>query len=467
MVTQDPIKGEASQDPVQQINQELYKRNAELAVRNKTLALLRKLDEISLSAIGLDAMAREIVAAIAVEFGYAIVSAAMVDEESKTLNWLALASAEPELAAILGGFGPREVKAPITNTLAAVRILTGKQREPAFLPAMRGVFPDKLTKRLAETSPNSTVKRIQSSVIYPLFFEQKALGVLTISAGRDLHELTKYEHESIAGIVSLASLALYKAKISEDLQRTTQRLGEANRHLQELMQIKTEFLQIASHQLRTPLTSLRGLLEMQAEGSFETLPDEGRRKMQKDMLSAANNLNNIVNDLLDAMELEGGRLNFTWEQVDMIKLMREAVDTLKPVYDKKGLSINFNRQAPLPKIEADASYLRQVFLNILNNAEKYTQQGGLTITPRSKEDQIEITFKDTGIGIDPAEIHKLFGKFVRGKRSALVHTDGSGLGLFIIKKIVEEHSGSVTLKSEGVGKGTTVSVILPLKQTKE
>lgn len=466
MVTQDPIKGEASQDPVQQINQELYKRNAELAVRNKTLALLRKLDEISLSAIGLNAMAQEIVSAIAIEFGYAVVSVAYVDAESKTLSWLALASAEPELAAVLGGFPPRAVKAPISNTLASVHILAGTQREPVFLTGVEGVFPDELARSINAEGGKAGGK-IQSSVIYPLFFEQKALGVLTISAGRDLHELTKYEHESIAGIVSLASLALYKAKISEDLQRTTQRLGEANRHLQELMQIKTEFLQIASHQLRTPLTSLRGLLEMQAEGSFETLPDEERRRMQKDMLSAANNLNNIVNDLLDAMELEGGKLNFTWEQVDIIKLMQEAVDTLKPVYDKKGLSINFNRQAPLPKIEADASYLRQVFLNIINNAEKYTQQGGLTITPANKEDQIEIMFNDTGIGIDPVEIPKLFGKFVRGKRSALVHTDGSGLGLFIIKKIVEEHSGSVTLKSEGVGKGTTVSVILPLKQTKE
>lgn len=465
MATQNQAKAEEDQGAVQKINQELYKRNAELAVRNKTLALLRKLDEMALSAIGLDAMAREIVAAIAVEFGYAIVSVAMVDEESKALNWLALASAEPELAAVLGGFAPRAVKAPASNALASVHILTGTQREPVFLPEMQGVFPNELTKRLGENNSGIIAKKIQSSVIYPLFFEQKALGVLTISAGRDLHELTRYEHESIAGIVSLASLALYKAKISEDLQRATQRLSEANQHLRELMKIKTEFLQIASHQLRTPLTSLRGLLEMQAEGGFDKLPDEERRGMQKDMLSAANNLNNIVNDLLDVMELEGGKLNFRLEQVDVVKLLQEAADTLKPVYGKKGLSLTFNKPGALPKAEADSSYLRQAFLNIINNAEKYTEKGGLVITPRLKAERVEIEFKDTGIGITPDELSKLFGKFVRGKRSALVHTDGSGLGLFIVKKIVEEHGGSVTLESKGVGKGTCVRVTLPLRQS--
>lgn len=252
----------------------------------------------------------------------------------------------------------------------------------------------------------------------------------------------------------------------EHIEELYQELREANQHLKELMDIKTEFLQIASHQLRTPLTSLRGLLEMQAQGGFDSLPDEERRKMQKDMFGASNNLNNIVNDLLDAMELEGGKLNFTWEQVDISKLMQEAVDTLKPSYEKKGLTLKFEKPAALPRVEADEGYLRQVFLNIINNAEKYTEKGGLTITTSLRPGRVGIVFKDTGIGIDPEELPKLFGKFVRGKKSALIHTDGSGLGLFIIKKIVEEHHGSVTLESEGLGKGTTVRVSLPLKQNK-
>ncbi len=445
---------EGSSEESLEVNRELYKRNTELAVRIKTLALLRKLDEISLSALSMDIMAREIVSAIAVEFSYEIVSVAIVDEKNNTLDWLALASSEPELAAILSEFPPRTIKDSVNNSLL----------KPVFVTGIEGVFPHELTERFQDTNTRGAIEKIHSSILCPLFFGQKALGVLTLSSDRNLHELSTYEHEAIEGVVSLTSLALYKAKIYEDLQRTTKQLGDANTHLKELMDIKTEFLQIASHQLRTPLTSLRGLLAMQAEGGFDKLPDPERHDLQKNMHNAANNLNNIVNDLLDAMELEGGQLNFTWEPVDVTALLQESVDTLKPSYDKKGLSIILNKPSMLPKIEADSGYLRQVFLNIINNAEKYTQKGGLVITSTLQTNRLEITFKDTGMGIDPAELPKLFGKFIRGKKSALVHTDGSGLGLFIIKKIVEEHHGQVNLVSEGVGKGSTVRVILPLKQ---
>jgi len=141
--------------------------------------------------------------------------------------------------------------------------------------------------------------------------------------------------------------------------------------------------------------------------------------------------------------------------------------TLKFNYDKKGLKLIFEKpSSPLPKMECDAEYLRQVFMNIIDNAEKYTREGGTTVCIAKKSNNIEVTFTDTGIGIDPEEKSKLFGKFVRGRRSQSIHTDGSGLGLFIIKKIVEEHHGKVSLESEGVGKGTTFRVTLPINQPK-
>ncbi|MBI3250587.1 MAG: GAF domain-containing sensor histidine kinase [Candidatus Andersenbacteria bacterium] len=463
--TEDQENPGSNSDDVQEVNRELYKRNAELAVRIKTLALLRKLDEISLSALSMDNMAREIVLAIAVEFSYEMVSVAILDEKGNALQWLALASSEPDLATILSDFPPRTLQAPVTNSLASVHILTGTQTEPVLVKGTEGVFPHELLQRLKDVNGSSVVERVQSSMIYPLFFEQKALGVLTFSSDRNLHELSKYEHESIEGVVSLTSLAMYKAKIYEDLQRTTKQLSAANKHLKELMDVKTEFLHIASHQLRTPLTSLRGFLEMQAKGEFDKLPTEERRELQQNMFSGATQLNSIVNDLLDAMELEGGSLNFKVEPVQLENVIEDSIKTLKLNYDKKGLSLVFEKSGkPLPKLEADPGYLRQVFLNIIDNAEKYTEKGGVTIKANLKSNEIEVAVTDTGMGIDSTEIHKLFGKFVRGKKSERMHTDGSGLGLFIIKKIVEEHNGRVMLESEGVGKGTTFRVTLPLQQ---
>ena len=267
----------------------------------------------------------------------------------------------------------------------------------------------------------------------------------------------------VVGIFLVKSV-MKEVRQREHIEKLYGRLREANRHLKELMDIKTEFLQIASHQLRTPLTSLRGLLEMQAMGDFVKLDEKEREELQVGMLGSANQLNNIVNDLLDAMELEGGDLNFEFMKVDVVKLIQEAVDVLKPSFDEKGLWIKFQESVDIPEIEADEGYLRQVFLNIVNNAEKYTEKGGLTIKATANNDKVTLVFTDTGMGVDSEELSKLFSKFVRGKRSSLVHTDGSGLGLYIIKKIVDEHRGRVILESKGVGQGTTVRVELLVRQ---
>jgi signal transduction histidine kinase len=251
------------------------------------------------------------------------------------------------------------------------------------------------------------------------------------------------------------------------LAALTENLEQANQSLKELMEIKTEFLHIASHQLRTPLTSMRGLLEMQAKGDLERLPVEQRRQMQRDMLTSANKLNNIVNDLLDAMELEGGTLNFRFAPVQLEDLVEDVIKMLKLNYDRKGLFLTFQHPAtPLPQVEADDRFLREALMNMVDNAEKYTPHGGVTIKVEAKDDTMELSVTDTGIGIDPEEAQELFGKFVRGRRSSAIHTDGSGLGLYIIKRIIEGHHGQIRLDSPGIDKGTTVHVTLPLKQTR-
>ena len=447
-------------ESAEHINQELYKRNAELAVRIKTLALLRRLDEISLATFGINDMAREVVTAVAAEFGYDVVSVAYVNEDRTEMTWLALGSAVPDLSMSLASVLPRSVHVPITSSLASLQPVITGEREPIYATQIHDVFPADICQHLEQ-------KKIESTMVFPLMLGTAALGIFTISAGRNLHDLTRYEHESAEGIVSLVSLALYKAKLYEELQHKTVQLASANQHLKELMDIKTEFLHIASHQLRTPLTGLRGYLEMQANGEFDNIEAKKRHDLHRDMLNAANQLNTIVNDLLDAMELEGGSLNFTWEPVQLEDMIGEIMEQLKPNYEKKGLALEFVKPSPLlPKVDADAGYLRQVFLNMVDNAEKYTLKGGVTISAKVLDDKVEVAVKDTGIGIDPAEKDKLFGKFIRGSRSQQIHTDGSGLGLFIMRKIATEHGGEIVLESDGVDKGTTVKCILPIKRSK-
>jgi len=267
---------------------------------------------------------------------------------------------------------------------------------------------------------------------------------------------------TVIGGLFLVRSALKETKQRERIEKLNDRLKEANQHLKDLMTIKTEFLQIASHQLRTPLTSLRGLLEMQARGDFDEM-DRGEQKgLRVKMLRSVNQLNNVVNDLLDAMELGGGNLNFKEEKVDIVSLISEAVESLKPSFSRKGLEVQIRVLDVIPLIKADKSYLRQVFLNLISNAEKYTVEGGLTVQISVKDGKVKLEFTDTGIGISKDEREKLFSKFARGRRSTLLHTDGSGLGLYAVKKVINGHHGEIRLESRGIDKGTTVTVELPL-----
>lgn len=354
----------------------------------------------------------------------------------------------------------RHTQAPIVKD----ELVILKEREPSV----------EHVKELAEIE--RSLAELDVSVVVPLIAKKELMGILLLGDKQSGKPYLQDDIEFLNAFIPQASTALENARLyreslnfgerlSKEVDMATRDLQKANKHLKELMNIKTEFLHIASHQLRTPLTSLRGFLGMQAEGELDKLPKKKRRELQQNMLSGANQLNSIVNDLLDAMELEGGSLNFKIEPVQVETLIEEAINSLKLNYDKKGLSLVFEKPEPaLPKLEADPSYLRQVFLNVIDNAEKYTEKGGVTVQATLKDNEIEVAITDTGMGVDPAEIPKLFGKFVRGQRSEQMFTDGSGLGLFIIKKIVEEHNGRVILKSEGIAKGTTVKVILPLQQ---
>lgn len=247
--------------------------------------------------------------------------------------------------------------------------------------------------------------------------------------------------------------------------RQRRALKVANAKMKDLMEMKDEFLQIASHQLRAPLTALRGLIEMQATGYFDDLAADKVQEFRKEMSGAANRLYELVNDLLRSLKMEGNKLPLEFGEVDLVKLINEAVETLKTNYDKRQLKLEF--QAPevgFPVIEGDKEYLRQILINLIDNAEHYTKTGGTTVTLKQDGDAVVIDVTDTGIGITKEEMAKLFQKFARAARAQEFRHEGTGLGLFIARKIAESHNGSLSLASEGENKGTTAEVKLPIKQ---
>jgi len=447
------------------VNQELYKRNAELAVRNKTLALLRKLDEISLAALGINEIAAKIVTALGTELGYEIVSIAMVDTVKKQLKWLGVFSPVAALQKKLEELPLEELSVPLEDHLVSIHAL--KEKHSHTVSESKEVFPAAIQTTLEVAQTMEGVQPVQSTIVFPLAFGEEVIGILTLSASRDLKDLTRYEHESISGILGLVALALFKAKIYEDLQKTSKELAVANVQLQDLDKAKSEFLSIASHQLYTPLTALRGYLSMLIEGDYGTLVD--KQKPIIDILQkSTERLITLIKDLLDISRIESGRLELKLESVDLVDMAAVLVQDLMPNAMNKKLQLTFHKpEQVVSHVVADAQRIRQVMLNFIDNAIKYTPVGTIDVYVTQEKSDVKFSVIDTGKGLTPEEINKLFNKFTRVGGANRYHTEGVGLGLYVAKQIVKEHRGDVTVESNGLNKGSIFSMRVPIENSEK
>lgn len=237
--------------------------------------------------------------------------------------------------------------------------------------------------------------------------------------------------------------------------------------LRRLSEAKSEFISIASHQLRSPLTAIKGYVSMLFDGSFGTVDGQIKGILSKIYLSNER-LIKLVEDLLNISKIEEGKLEFDFQKVNINDIIQSVVDELKSLAYEKGLTISF-QPWPLSSIKLDPLKIRQVVTNLLDNAIKYTEMGGVFIEVKGHElgtgnnkKFIVVAVKDTGIGMTQEEIDGLFERFHRGVRIPKIHPEGSGLGLYIAKKIVEAHGGRIWAESEGKGKGSAFFVELPL-----
>ena len=309
--------------------------------------------------------------------------------------------------------------------------------------------------------------KAKSYVSTPLFSGGRVVGAIIFVSIKPKKEIIQRDKRILSGFSSHIGSAIENAKLYKKTNMQMKELGmlntslkSMNQNLEELLEMKNEFLHITSHQLRTPLTAIRGMLSMWYEGDFKNLQEKDKKRMLKRILVSADRLNNITNDMLDTMELEGGSLRFKFKSVSIVKIIKETIDTLKPNFDKKNIYIRLKVSSEVSNAEVEPNYIRQVFMNIIDNACKYTKEGGVSINVEKDDKYIKVTIKDTGVGIGKIDQRKIFDKFTRGRNAVSVNASGSGLGLFIAKKIIKEHKGKIKIESKGVGKGSTVKIHL-------
>ncbi|EKE15764.1 MAG: PAS/PAC sensor signal transduction histidine kinase [uncultured bacterium] len=251
----------------------------------------------------------------------------------------------------------------------------------------------------------------------------------------------------------------------EQLQVMADKLSAANDQLRKLDNAKTEFISIASHQLRTPLTSIKGFVSLIIEGSYGEINDKAKDALEK-VYASSERLVHLVEDLLNVSRIESGRMQFTFEKSDIGELMKELYENFILVAKSKDLYLDFKLpDEKLPMVSMDPAKMREVISNFTDNALKYTEKGGVVMKGEKTENNtIKITISDTGIGVPADEMPYLFKKFSRGKDTGRLHATGTGLGLYVAKNIIEAHHGKVWIESDGAGKGSRFIIELPIEQ---
>ncbi len=231
-------------------------------------------------------------------------------------------------------------------------------------------------------------------------------------------------------------------------------------HFKEVDRLKSEFISQVSHELRTPLTSIKGYIDNLRDGVAGALKEKQQHYLDR-MAKNADHLVRLINDLLDVSRIESGKLALNLTTLSLRDLVAEVINTLRPIAAEKGLEIIANEFERGSQIRGDYAKLEQVMINLLGNAIKFTPRGGrITITMEQEEQCLKTSIRDTGIGIPRDKRSQIFERFYRIEPESPTKVNGTGLGLYIAKNLIEMHGGRIWVTSE-VGKGSEFSFILP------
>lgn len=328
----------------------------------------------------------------------------------------------------------------------------------------------------AQKKLKETLRIEDISIVSPLITKDETIGYLVLGPKKSGNI---YNSQDI-GLLNIASnelaVALQNAQRFEEIQafnitlqkkvtEATHELKVTNKKLVALDEAKDEFISIASHQLRTPLTSIKGYLSMLSEGDMGKL-NAKQLKATQDAFASSQRMVFLIADFLNVSRIKTGKFVIQKTKVDLATMITDELAQLKELFEAKDLKLSYDPPYDFPMVMLDDNKMRQVMMNMIDNAIYYTPAGG-TITVQLYKTADEIIFKvvDTGIGVAKEEQHKLFTKFFRATNAKKARPDGTGLGLFMAQKIVVGQEGAVIFESVE-NKGSTFGFRFPLEKIK-
>jgi signal transduction histidine kinase len=257
-------------------------------------------------------------------------------------------------------------------------------------------------------------------------------------------------------------------KQREEIEQLAGQLKKANARLKILDKMKSEFVSIASHQLRSPITSIRGYISMLLEGSYGKFPEKARDVL-KNIFDSSKYMAMSIEDYLNVSRIEAGNMKYEYSEFSLKDEAEKISDELRQVAMKKGLVLVFRSDCNgSGMVKADVGKLRQVIMNLIDNSIKYTKKGTVTVVAHDdlKMKRMTISITDTGVGMNKDALEEVFDKFVRAKNANEINVTGTGLGLFVAKKMVIDMKGKVWAESDGEGKGSSFHIEFPMLKGK-
>jgi signal transduction histidine kinase/DNA-binding response OmpR family regulator len=292
----------------------------------------------------------------------------------------------------------------------------------------------------------------------PLIAKNGPLGVMVVARSGDQPPFERLDFDFFTALAAQAVIAIENARLYDSERQQTMALSKALAQQQELDQLKNAFIQNVSHELRTPLAIIRGYAELMVGGDLGELSPVQRESAEV-MARRTRMLSKMLDDLLTILAAETHKLEK--ELVDLAHMAELAVTDFQASARQAGLLLAASIDPGTPTIYADAIHMRRVLDNLLGNALKFTPEGGrVVVSVKHTHDEVFLLVSDTGIGIPAEHLGKIFQRFYQVDGSAKRRYGGVGLGLALVKEIVESHDGSVSVFSE-VGRGTTFRIALP------
>jgi signal transduction histidine kinase len=299
--------------------------------------------------------------------------------------------------------------------------------------------------------------------------KEKSFDELYFKDGRVFERLSQslMRGMTLSGRVWVFRNITERRKIEDGLKKAHEELNKLTIELKSAALVKSQFLTNMSHELRTPLNSINGFSEVLYEETFGPL-NEKQKNYVNYILTSGRHLLLLINQILDIAKVEAKKMKLNLSSLPIKKLLNDISMLLADMVSKKKIEMLLEIPEDLPNIEGDELRVKEIIYNLLSNAVKFTPEGGkIGIRAKKTDSEIEIVVWDTGIGIAPENMNKLFEGFFRADTPYSRVTEGTGLGLPLSKKLVELHNGKFSIESGGLNKGTQVKFTLPIISKKE